>query len=633
MRKLARLVLCSFILAMLPAPSPGARQESPFSIRGVVFGPYGTDWSHENRMDMIGWLAGHGMNTFVHMPAWDNYARVLWREPYPDETMAEFAREISRANELGLRWAPGIRPGHPTFDVPVSRPICFVCDGDFEVLAAKYQRFYDLGTRIFMLSFDDSIKVSSHPEDAVAFGAGDEAFGRMNAYLANRLQARFPDVLVIFGPADYAGTQRTDYLTGLGEDLAPSIHLYFTGRGVFSSTITAADADAFAEAVSPPGGPRRKLLIWDNYPVNDVWGYEGLGLCCSTDLIVPDPPRMPHVRMWFGPTKGRGADLVGHVEGLLSNPMNQAQASKVALYTTAAYLNEPLRYTQEEVECPFNPAERTRAGCLAEEEWLAGVRELGGASARPLLDFLDQVRSNQFDHTESPVFVARREAFVSAFETADWIPSWNALRDELIAEAAAGPALREARAPSDGFLEETGDHIDTLVLNATAGRVAAEMLYAQRPNVTGVTIDARGRRGRVLVEGRAVRADLTEVVARRAELVPVEAAMRASPYVVHGDRIPNVFDILVGTGDVFVLRNTMDEFLNHSHETTAGWMVDAPAATAGPLSVTVSGTSVSPEPDGRFSVSLLVPPAQRTITIVVTDAAGFQTARSFAIRA
>jgi hyaluronoglucosaminidase len=71
---------------------------------------------------------------------------------------------------------------------------------------------------------------------------------------------------------------------------------------------------------------KRKPLYWDNYPVNDV--------------------AMVH-ELHIGPLRARESGLVNHSEGLLANPMTQAEASKIALWTIGEYLSDPISYDPE----------------------------------------------------------------------------------------------------------------------------------------------------------------------------------------------------------------------------------------------------------------------------------------------
>src|SRR5436309_2478367 len=67
------------------------------------------------------------------------------------------------------------------------------------------------------------ITASTHPEDALAYGVGDYAYGVMNGDLLNRLfdhyralaAAEGSEFRLITVPADYFGVSTTPYLEGL----------------------------------------------------------------------------------------------------------------------------------------------------------------------------------------------------------------------------------------------------------------------------------------------------------------------------------------------------------------------------------------------------------------------------------
>ena len=61
----------------------------------------------------------------------------------------------------------------------------------------------------------------------------------------------------------------------------------------------------------------RKVFVWDNYPVNDYGQTAG--------------------RLLLAPYQKREAGLSDYIVGIVSNPMNQAAASKVALFTIADF--------------------------------------------------------------------------------------------------------------------------------------------------------------------------------------------------------------------------------------------------------------------------------------------------------
>ena len=597
-----RAITCALTLALVVVAAQPVAAGGAYRFRGVIFGPYGKPWSHSDRLDMVHWMGAHGMNTYVHAAKDDIYQRVQWRDPYPSSTFADFAEEISagrQASGEGVAWVPNLSPGVPlipSLTPPTglpSRDICFSCEDDFRVLVDKLRPFHDLGVRTFMVSFDDVEKISTHVEDLIAYGIGDAAYGVMTASLLNRLQSEWPDSTILTVPADYSGTTQTAYLAAFGQALDPRVHVMWTGTTTVSVAIAAADAKAYSDAISTPASGRRKLIVWDNFPVND---YNG-NILSSTGLPTG-------FKLNVGPYKGRGADLVDYVDGILSNPMNEAQATKIPLYTIAAYTNDPGAY------------DAASADALAEQAWLAGIAEFGGPDgADALYDFVAQMRSTPMDRTESPRFVARATAFRDAFGTAFWKEAWHDLIDELAAEGAAAPTLRSKELPNPEFLYETRYHLAELEKNVDAGRLASELLAAERPTLSVISVSAASPTT-LRVEGSAAPPDPLLVARMLAELAPLEAERRASPYSVHGDRLQHDFST------IYLLENRMDDFVNFAAETTAAWLPLAPLAYAGPLAVTVNDVPATVASDGSFRVEV---PLASLVTVIVTDSAGNHT--------
>jgi hypothetical protein len=385
--------------------------------------------------------------------------------------MARFAREVAFARRSGLAWIPSVSPAHPLIEAAEQerdRDLCFSCEADRAVLFAKLDAFWDIGVRQFMVSFDDTLQVSTHPEDAAAYGAGPFSYGVMNADLLNRVWDRYaprsPDFQLITVPADYFGTTTTPYLEGFRSRLREEVVVMWTGVMVVSPTISCTEAEGYARAVG------RKPLLWDNYPVNDY---------------APD-------KLLIGPYAGRAPDLPRCLSGILSNPANQVRANRIPLYTVADYLRDPAGYDKE----------RSFAASL--DEFAAGQRDL-------LDPFILNVRSSPLDRTEAPRFTALRDAFLAAMGTADWPRAHDALAAELRAEQATPAALRTRFAdkafvaeldrattgnPVQGY-DEGGSWLDRLAFNATNGLEAADAVAATRPRLE-VRLDGRTLRGRVL---------------------------------------------------------------------------------------------------------------------------------------
>jgi hypothetical protein len=123
------------------------------------------------------------------------------------------------------------------------------------------------------------------------------------------------------------------------------------------------------------------------------------------------------------------------------------------------------------------------------------------------------------------------------------------------------------------------------------------------------------------VAGEVAPPDPLLVARAFAELLPLEAEMRTSPYSVHGDRLQHDF------ANVYLLENRMDEFASFADHTTAAWLPLAPLAATGPLTVSVNGIPAAVASDGSFRAAVPVAPL---VTVIVTDAAGNSTGERLA---
>jgi hypothetical protein len=147
-----------------------------------------------------------------------------------------------------------------------------------------------------------------------------------------RLRRRNPQVQMIFCPTHYwgDGTAEHDrpYLQTLARELDPEAYVFWTGREVYALKIARRDAESFRAAV------QHRLILWDNYPVND--GQPTLHL---------------------GPVSGRDGDLPPVIEGYMSNPLcPQNQINRLPLLTCADYAwnpsaYEPLRAIGQAIAC------------------------------------------------------------------------------------------------------------------------------------------------------------------------------------------------------------------------------------------------------------------------------------------
>ena len=127
-------------------PVPVARERSvirngaatPFAIRGVIEGFYGNPWTREQRLELIEFLAAHGMNTFVYAPKDDPLVRRAWREAYTGDDLQRLTELVELCAAHGIELVYCLSPG---LSIRYSDP------GDIEALSAKFSSVAALGVR------------------------------------------------------------------------------------------------------------------------------------------------------------------------------------------------------------------------------------------------------------------------------------------------------------------------------------------------------------------------------------------------------------------------------------------------------------------------------------------------------
>ncbi|RLE81724.1 MAG: hypothetical protein DRJ51_03215 [Thermoprotei archaeon] len=292
--------LCTQLHKALKAPEVLILDYPSIPVRGVVEGFYYEPWSWEDRKSIIKFLATVKMNAYIYAPKDDPYHREKWREKYPLEYMGKFKELVQVSKENFVEFIFAISPG---LSVKYSN------EEDLETLIRKIMEIKMIGVNWFAVFLDDIPNRLIHEDDKAKFKTLAEA----QAYFLNRLYEKLkeidPEIQLFMCPTEYRGTEPTSYLIELGEKLNRNIGIMWTGPQVCSRTISREAAGKISETL------KRKLWIWDNYPVND------------------------YARDWLnlGPIKGREKGLEEYVEALFSNPMNEAEASKVAIATIADY--------------------------------------------------------------------------------------------------------------------------------------------------------------------------------------------------------------------------------------------------------------------------------------------------------
>lgn len=264
--------------------------------RGVIEGFYGNPWSDADRKSQFEFYGKNKMNIYVYGPKDDPYHRTKWRENYPADKAAIIRglAEAAKKNHVDFVWS--IHTGGSISN----------SESDFKAVVKKLEHVYSLGVRNFSIFFDD-------------FGGADAALqvAECNYVWKNFIEKHDDLTRLSMCPtkynAAYAGWNNSDsYLRGLGNGLHKGIEVMWTGAGV-ADMINQGDLDFFKQATNGMAP-----FIWLNYPVNDY---------CIGHMLMGK---------FYGNDKGDNA-FGGRMTAFTSNPMEYAEASKVALYGVADY--------------------------------------------------------------------------------------------------------------------------------------------------------------------------------------------------------------------------------------------------------------------------------------------------------
>jgi len=264
-------------------------------LRGVVEGFYGEPWSHQVRLSLIEYYGRNKLNEYVYGPKDDPYhSSPNWRKPYPEDQARNIHELVEACNRNRVDFVWAIHPGK---DIKWN-------EEDYQNLVNKFNHMYDLGVRSFAIHFDD------------IEGEGTDSNKQVD--LLNRLTKEFVKTKsgvapLVVCPTDYsqlwASPKENGQLAIYGKRLDPSINVFWTGA-VVCSDLDKATLDFVDSRI------KRPAYYWWNFPVTDY---------------------ARHIIMQ-GPAYGLENDITDQMTcGVLSNPMEHGEASKLALYGVADY--------------------------------------------------------------------------------------------------------------------------------------------------------------------------------------------------------------------------------------------------------------------------------------------------------
>lgn len=262
---------------------------SDAQFRGFIEGYYGIPWSDEDRISLMEFGGKFKANTYVFAPKDDAYHSAKWTELYPEDRLHEMKKMVDAGNASKCKFVWSI---HPFMYNAITEANY---DERLETIKAKFEQLYSIGVRQFGILADDaSSPVAIQNRICKDMWAWCEEKG---------------DVYdLIFVPQGYnKAWSNAQYFADLMDGMPEQVQVMWTGDSV-CGWVTQGTFDYFKQIAG------REAFMWLNWPVNDI----------------------NKVRLVMGKGEVLGEGVTGFT-GILTNPMQQAEASKVSIFAIADY--------------------------------------------------------------------------------------------------------------------------------------------------------------------------------------------------------------------------------------------------------------------------------------------------------
>lgn len=272
--------------------------------KGIIEGFYGIPWTFDERKSMIKFLSEIGMDQYIYAPKDDPYHNKKWREPYPAEEIERIKVLADLSNERGIEFTWAIHPGQNPFNFDSY-------DEEIGKIFAKYRQLISVGVRSFGLCLDDIDKNLAYEKRVDHMKLIKDLADFVEKETGNHLYFVHPwynDAWIDEKGFEYEGLLKE----------IRNVNLMWTGSQVVDPINHKSNEDFFKRTGKKP-------YIWFNWPVNDY-----------------RPEEIFLEIFEFYDSKDINFD------GFYLNPMNQAEASKIAIYQANEYLKNPANYQPEE---------------------------------------------------------------------------------------------------------------------------------------------------------------------------------------------------------------------------------------------------------------------------------------------
>lgn len=263
--------------------------------RGFIEGYYGNPWSTEDRAELMRWGGEFKLNSYFYAPKDDPKHNKNWWVPYTEDELKQKIEPLAKAgNESKCQFVFAL---HPFMNNAITNA---TYDAKVKLLKNKFEQVIGAGVRQIAVLADDAGNQGSAlyiklMNDLVAWVSSDD------------MQKKYPGLktTIPFCPVEYGGN-------GLAwmSKLPKEVPVVMTGGKIWGE-VTDGFTNAFYNNV------KRGPYMWINWPCTDN---------SKRHLIMGGYANFLHPNV--NPEK---------IQGIVLNPMQQSEPSKVAIFGNACY--------------------------------------------------------------------------------------------------------------------------------------------------------------------------------------------------------------------------------------------------------------------------------------------------------
>lgn len=268
--------------------------------RGFIEGYYGNPWTTDDRVALMKWAGYYKLNSYFYAPKDDEKHRTKWYELYTaDELKNKIDPLIKAGNDSKCRFVFALHP------FPSSNHFDFNnYEKSLQTLEVKYKQVIDRGVRQIALLADDFYAPGGANETKL--------LNDLTNWLKNDIKKQYPDMktTIPFVPSGYMGNGTGDEFNSLKQTNPDDVQLVVTGGTVWGQ-VSKNFTDNFYNNTG------RGPYLWINWPCSDN---------SKQHLIMGGYKEFLHSDV--DPSK---------LQGIVLNPMQQSEPSKVAIFGNACY--------------------------------------------------------------------------------------------------------------------------------------------------------------------------------------------------------------------------------------------------------------------------------------------------------